>query len=487
MSPAVLPPPEIAGLTYLKKLGAGGYADVYLYQQAMPSRRVAVKVLRETSLSSEQEARFRSEANAMALLEHPHIVPVYSAGVTADQRPYLVMMYYPRASLSERVKHERLTVAEALRIGIQLCSAVETAHRAGLLHRDIKPANVLASQYGTPGLTDFGIAADAAAAADDDMGVSVPWSPPETLFVTAPPSARSDVYSLGATLWHLLVGRSPFEVVGGDNGQYALMRRIRDVPPPSTGRADVPQSLDRLLRSAMAKDPAMRPATALELARSLQTIEAELRLPRTEVVLASEDRSQYVPATLVDETRMQGAQRVSAQTPSDDPGTRRRTPALQGQPVHEATISQAKDTPGAPADAQPAGSRRGLVFGLAVLGALVVAVVGWALASGQRTVGPKPTETISTPPPDLTAPLPPGPLTVDVARNGQVVRFSWRYTNGLASDEFWYYFGDEKTYRVTKETFVQTKASPGAQVCLSVKVHRASGDDASDYTRKCTS
>ncbi|QLQ16034.1 MAG: hypothetical protein HZY73_10695 [Micropruina sp.] len=76
---------------------------------------------------------------------------------------------------------------------------------------------------------------------------------------------------------------------------------------------------------------------------------------------------------------------------------------------------------------------------------------------------------------------------MDVARNGQVVRFSWRYTNGLASDEFWYYFGDEKTYRVTKETFVQTKASPGAQVCLSVKVHRASGDDASDYTRKCTS
>jgi serine/threonine protein kinase len=148
-----LPPPQIPGLAYVSKLGAGGYADVYLYDQEMPSRKVAVKVMRESGLSAGAVARFTAEANAMAQLEHPHIVPVYSAGATPDGRPYLVMMYYPRASLSERVRTERLSVAEVLRIGIQIGSAVETAHRAGLLHRDIKPANVLTDKYGTPGLT----------------------------------------------------------------------------------------------------------------------------------------------------------------------------------------------------------------------------------------------------------------------------------------------------------------------------------------------
>ena len=153
------------------------------------------------------------------------------------------------------------TVEVVLRTVIQLACAVETAHRAGIIHRDIKPANVLVSQYGAPGLTDFGIAGRGGAAVDDDddVGVSVPWAPPEVLFGQSNGDARADVYSLAATLWQLLVGRSPFEVPGGDNTAYALMPRIRANPAPSTGRADVPVSLERLLAQAMAKDPANRP------------------------------------------------------------------------------------------------------------------------------------------------------------------------------------------------------------------------------------
>lgn len=484
MSPAVLPPPEIPGLTYLKKLGTGGYADVYLYQQALPSRRVAVKVLRDTGGAALGE-QFRSEANAMARLEHPNIVPVYATGLTADQRPYLVMMYYPRASLAERVRTDRLTVAEALRIGIQLCSAVETAHRAGLLHRDIKPANVLTSQYGAPGLTDFGIAADIAAAADDDMGVSVPWSPPETLFVTAPPSPRSDVYSLSATLWNLLVGRSPFEVPGGDNSQFALMRRIRDVPAPSTGRADVPQSLDRLLRAGMAKEAAMRPASALELARSLQSIEAELRLPRTEVILPSEGRGEDLSGDVGDATRMRG-QRVVAQVEADsEHATRRRMPSLAGDDQADRTRARAVPAPPLP-EAEPGAGRRGLLIGLSLVGVLVVGAVGWSLLNGATTVGPRPPESFSTPPPTLEEPLPPGPLKIDAVRTGTGVRFSWTYTNALSTDEFWYTFDEQKKRLVTSDTAVEVKAAPTQKVCIAVKVHRRSGDDASDYTRKCT-
>ena len=176
-----------------------------------------------------------------------------------------------------------------LRIGIQIGSAVETSHRRDVLHRDIKPQNILTDSYGEPALTDFGIATTKGG--DGPEGLSVPWSPPEILFGTSPGDQRADVYSLGATLWHLLVGRSPFEQPGGDNGTFALMGRIKSEPPPRTQRADVPDSLERLLRQAMAKDPAARPQSAMELIRGLQSIEQELRLPLTHPILPADEPS----------------------------------------------------------------------------------------------------------------------------------------------------------------------------------------------------
>ena len=483
------PAPAIPGLSFIRKLGAGGYADVYLYEQALPARRVAVKVLRDSDLSRGVAQRFRSEANAMAQLEHPHIVPVYATGSTADGRPYLVMMYYPRASLAERVKAERLTVPEALRIGIQLASAVETAHRAGLLHRDIKPANVLTSQYGTPGLTDFGIAAEVSEADDLDTGVSVPWSPPEVLYVTAPATARSDVYSLAATVWHLLVGRSPFEQPGRDNSHYALMKRIRDQPVPDTGRPDVPASLERLLKAGMAKDPGLRPANAMDFARSLQVIEQELRLPRTEIVVAEEVAGPSGPGDGGDETRMQGPQLLAAQTPSgntpptEDLRTRRRTPQVQGvnapedATVHRPSTSLEHDL----AESEQRTPRRGLVW-LAV--PVVVALAGagiWVLAGGVRPEArPTPSPIHSEPPPDPgTADLPPGKPEITGVRDGSTVTFRWTYANPLASDTFYYLLKEGERPRSVKEPWLRLTDRPRGEVCIWVRVHRASGHDAS--------
>ena len=483
------PAPAIPGLSFIRKLGAGGYADVYLYEQALPARRVAVKVLRDSDLSRGVAQRFRSEANAMAQLEHPHIVPVYATGSTADGRPYLVMMYYPRASLAERVKAERLTVPEALRIGIQLASAVETAHRAGLLHRDIKPANVLTSQYGTPGLTDFGIAAEVSEADDLDTGVSVPWSPPEVLYVTAPATARSDVYSLAATVWHLLVGRSPFEQPGRDNSHYALMKRIRDQPVPDTGRPDVPASLERLLKAGMAKDPGLRPANAMDVARSLQVIEQELRLPRTEIVVAEEVAGPSGPGDGGDETRMQGPQLLAAPTPSgntpptEDLRTRRRTPQVQGvnapedATVHRPSTSLEHDL----AESEQRTPRRGLVW-LAVL--VVVALAGagiWVLAGGVRPEArPTPSPIHSEPPPDPgTADLPPGKPEITGVRDGSTVTFRWTYANPLASDTFYYLLKEGERPRSVKEPWLRLTDRPRGEVCIWVRVHRASGHDAS--------
>jgi serine/threonine protein kinase len=282
-------PPDLPGYRFIKHIGSGGNAQVYLYEQDLPHRKVAVKVLNESALSEAARRRFTAEANVTADLAHRHIVQVFDANVTADGRPYIVMPYYPQPNLSIRARRSHFSVADVLRVGIQIGSAVETSHRRDVLHRDIKPQNILTDSYGEPALTDFGIATTKGG--DGPEGLSVPWSPPEILFGTSPGDQRADVYSLGATLWHLLVGRSPFEQQGGDNGTFALMGRIKSEAPPRTQRADVPDSLERLLRQAMAKDPAARPQSAMELIRGLQSIEQELRLPLTHPILPADEPS----------------------------------------------------------------------------------------------------------------------------------------------------------------------------------------------------
>ena len=189
-------------------------------------------MLNESALSEAARRRFTAEANVTAGLAHRHIVQVFDAKVTTDGRPYIVMPYYPQPNLSVRARRAHFSVAEVLRIGIQIGSAVETSHRRGVLHRDIKPQNILTDSYGEPALTDFGIATTKGG--DGPEGLSVPWSPPEILYGTGPGDQRSDVYSLGATLWHLLAGRSPFEQPGGDNKPLALMGRIKSDPVPRT-------------------------------------------------------------------------------------------------------------------------------------------------------------------------------------------------------------------------------------------------------------
>ena len=152
-------PPKLPGLVFVQPLGSGGYADVFLYEQQSPRMPVAVKVLKAEGLTDTLRQQFVEEADTMAALgDHPYIVQVFRAGTSDDGRPYLVMKYYPPPNLALRARAERFSVEEVLRTGIQLASAVETAHRAHITHRDIKPANVLISAYGAPGLTDFGIA-----------------------------------------------------------------------------------------------------------------------------------------------------------------------------------------------------------------------------------------------------------------------------------------------------------------------------------------
>ena len=321
------PPPAIDGYRYVSLLGSGGFSDVYLYQQDRPTRKVAVKVLVADLKTEGARRRFESEANLMAQLStHPFIVTIYEAEITADGHSYLAMEYCSRPSLDVRYRRGPLGVDEVLSLGIQVASAVETAHRAGIVHRDIKPANILVTDYNRPALTDFGISGTTDSM-DDDAGMSIPWSPPEVFHSSNADGIKVDIWALGATLYTLLAGRSPFVRPGGDNSQRELMNRIATAPLPSLRRADVPESLEQALATAMAKSPASRFRSAHAFALALQRIQAELNLSVTpfEVLEEAHPGDDLPPDEGGDATRVR-------QIVAIDPDGTTRSPTL-GRPV----------------------------------------------------------------------------------------------------------------------------------------------------------
>jgi len=508
--------PQIAGHRHIRLLSdAGGYGDVHLYEEtALGNRKVAVKVIREHDLDSAALRQFLAEANTMAALEHPNIVRVYGSGSTADGRPYISMQYCAGDTLEQRVLRDRLSVAEVLRTGVGIGSAIETAHCAGLLHRDIKPANILKTPWGAPGLTDFGVAHQIAAEeVGGDVGVSVPWSPPEMLYTTTNGSPASDVYSLAATLWHLLVGRPPFEVPGGDNGTMATMSRIRDLPPPSTGRPDVPESLERALRHAMAKRPEQRPQTMAEFIRSLQSIEAEQHFQVTEsVVVDFRDLGGRVgdyPAGPSSSGPQAGAASGTVIRPrSSGPSTPARAGGYQedslgsqrtqlragqagstaaqrhsGDPTPDAgTVLRPRVTTVAvPEGADPQASPRtkGVLIAGGVLLVVAAAILGVVLVS--RGGAPEPLGTATalstTDAGTVDDVLPPGPVTIEATRSGNAVTFTWDYSAMLETDEYRWQVVDGAT-GTTPEPTVVVPATSAAPVCVQVVVVRLDGSSA---------
>src|SRR5690625_565905 len=151
-------PPEIEGFSFRQLIGRGGFSDVYLYRQQMPGRDVAIKVLRTEPGEEVGRTQFAAEANLMARVSsHTAIASIFTADVDDEGEPYLVMEYCPGGSLGESFRSSPLSVPRTLRLGVRLASALESAHRAGIVHRDVKPSNVLLTEYGVAVLTDFGI------------------------------------------------------------------------------------------------------------------------------------------------------------------------------------------------------------------------------------------------------------------------------------------------------------------------------------------
>jgi hypothetical protein len=281
----------IPGVEDLVPVGGGGFGTVYRGRQPAFDREVAVKVLDRVAGGRSSAGRWRRELAAMGRLSnHPNIVPIYDSGVTADGLPYLVMPFVPGGSLADVVRERGpLPAPEVAALGAKLAGALASAHERGVLHRDVKPANVLLSPFGEPQLTDFGIAriddTSATATAPQELALTVAYAAPEVL-TGSPATARSDVYSLAATLFVLLTGEPPFRP-RPDEVAVAFVLRVARETPGDLRQRGVPRELAEVVEAGLAKDPDQRVADAQELQRRLEAAAGRLGASHDTVVIPS--------------------------------------------------------------------------------------------------------------------------------------------------------------------------------------------------------
>jgi CHASE2 domain-containing sensor protein len=267
--------PAPAGYVIEAELGRGGMGVVYRAHQAGLRRTVALKVLLgEPRPGAEELARFRAEAEALARVQHRHVVQVFEAGewpTPAGPVPYFAMEFMAGGSLTARLGGRPLPPADAAALLVAMARAVRHAHRRGVLHRDLKPANVLFAADGTPKLADFGLAK----VLDADGGLTRPGAVLGTPAYLAPELARggaaataaADVYGLGAILYECLTGRPPFQ--GGT--VLEVLDRVRFAEPVPVRRLcpGVPAALERVCLRCLEKDPGRRYPSAAALLRAL--------------------------------------------------------------------------------------------------------------------------------------------------------------------------------------------------------------------------
>jgi beta-lactam-binding protein with PASTA domain/tRNA A-37 threonylcarbamoyl transferase component Bud32 len=256
----------------LRKLGTGGMANVYLAEDEVLGRRVAIKILNDRHAGDDQFVeRFRREAKNAASLSHPNIVSIYDRG-EAEGTYYIAMEYLDGRSLKELiVARGPAPFHLAVDYARQILAAIRFAHRHGIVHRDIKPHNVLVDGEGRLKVTDFGIARAGASQmteAGSIIGTAQYLSPEQAK--GSPVDQTSDLYSVGVVLYELLTGVVPFS---GDTPVEIAMKHLSAVPPPpSAKRADVPRDLDLVVMRALAKDPSERYQSAEEMDADLRRI-----------------------------------------------------------------------------------------------------------------------------------------------------------------------------------------------------------------------
>ena len=287
----------------VRRLARGGMAEVHLARDLLLDRPVALKVLYpELSRDPSFVERFRREAQAAANLSHPNIVSVYDWG-EEDGTYFIVMEYVDGESLASLVHRAgALQADEAAEIGAEIAAALAVAHRGNMVHRDVKPGNVLIDRNGQIKVTDFGIAravntTENLTQPGSVMGTATYFSPEQAQGLGVDP--RSDVYSLGVVLYELVTGAPPFSA---DSPVAVAYKHVREEPVlPSRRNPEVPADFERIVLTAMAKNPDARYANALELRDDLvrfrqgRPIAAAAYAPTAPAPAPRADRTQAVP------------------------------------------------------------------------------------------------------------------------------------------------------------------------------------------------
>jgi tRNA A-37 threonylcarbamoyl transferase component Bud32 len=367
----------------VREIGSGGMSTVFLGRDEVLDRPVAVKILRSDLEGSDVSARFQREGRTAARLSHPNIVQVYDAGedyLDGREVSYIVVEYVPGGDLKALIdRRGPLPGAMLSRIGAAVADGLAHAHERGVIHRDIKPQNVLMDEYGSPKLTDFGIARalDTAHSTSTDsyLGTATYSSPEQLQGERVTP--KSDVYSLGATLYHAATGQPPFS---GNPLQVASQQLAKPPVPPRARGALVGERLEALILGCLAKQAADRP-DAFALHERLLQISAAATTPPAGAIGASG------LARATGAAKSAGAAGVKVVRR----GLGRGAPELSGPP--EITIS-------VPTRTFRAGSRQRRALASAVVTLLLISVIAvgaWALFDPSAGGVPGPIQRISEP------------------------------------------------------------------------------------------
>jgi serine/threonine protein kinase len=256
----------------LEAIGRGAAGSVYRARHRTTSEIVAVKVLpSELATLPALLKRFEQEFRVAHELDHPNIVRALDFG-QEEAQPYLVMEYVEGQTLGQLIADEgRLSETKAVRILVQVAQGLHSAHKRGIIHRDVKPDNILLRTDGQAKLADLGLVKDIEGTSNlttPDTGLGTPhFMPPEQYVDARKASIRSDIYSLGATLYMAVTGHLPF---GDCNSLEALEKKVRgEITAPRQLNPDLSEHLDQAIRRAMSTDPLRRPSSCLEFVRDI--------------------------------------------------------------------------------------------------------------------------------------------------------------------------------------------------------------------------
>ncbi|HTV19129.1 MAG TPA: protein kinase, partial [Polyangiaceae bacterium] len=295
--PGTIAPGTLIGGSYrlMDELGRGAMGVVLLALDERLQRRVAIKFIRSDVVEPGFYGRFTQEARAMARVNHPNVLCIYAFG-EHEGTPYFVSELVEGVTLEAWLAARRTApdLETALRILDDVCKGVAAIHAAGTVHRDLKPSNILVDSELRTRVADFGVSTRYAANASvaSEMAGTPAYMAPEVAIAEGKPgspSPLSDIYSLGCIAFELLVGRRPFQAQG--EFSWIVQHATQPVPVPSSLRHDLPRSFDRVLMSALAKNPAERTQSIDELRRGLSSASHEALEP--ERILVAEDDEDF--------------------------------------------------------------------------------------------------------------------------------------------------------------------------------------------------